>query len=312
MKPSDPESSVYVISPSGAVFDPVRAQRASNHLQSLGFSVQWDRDAMRQVQRFAGSDAQRIAAFARATRQPASIVMASRGGYGLTRLLPFLDYAALAKANKKWLGFSDFTAFHLAMLAQAKAVTWSGVSLLDSFGAEQAQDNDENTIDCFIDAMIGSLEILGFRYSGPKEVDVRGTLWGGNLAITCSLLGTPYFPQVNGGILFVEDVNEHPYRIERHLTQLLHAGVIDKQKAVLFGYFNGYRLFDNDKGYDMPAVLKWLRSRTKTPILTGLPFGHTISDPAQRYQTRLTIPHGARIGLATEGRTCYLVLPHQH
>ena len=312
-------NSIYVISPSGAVLDKPRTERALKTLTELGFTVRMDSAALRQSQRFAGTDAQRVAAFGRAAAQPAPIVMASRGGYGLTRLLPFLDYTALAKANKKWVGFSDFTAFHLAMLAQAKAVTWAGVTLLDSFGAPRPQDNDENTVGGFTEAMNGSLEILGFRYGGPSQVDVQGTLWGGNLALTCGLLGTPYFPRVNGGILFLEDISEHPYRIERNLTQLLHAGVIDRQKALLFGYFNGYRLFDNDNGFDMPAVIKWLGSRTKTPILTGLPFGHTISepghamtDPAQRYTTRMTIPHGARVGLATEGKTCYLVMPHQH
>jgi muramoyltetrapeptide carboxypeptidase len=120
-----------------------------------------------------------------------------------------------------------------------------------------------------------------------------------------ALLGTPWFPKVDGGILFLEDVNEHPFRIERMLTQLLHAGVLDRQKAILLGQFSRYRLADNDRGFDLPAVVRWLRAQTRTPVLTGLPFGHE--------HPKLTLPHGAQVALATEGRTCYLVLQeHDH
>ena len=90
-----------------------------------------------------------------------------------------------------------------------------------------------------------------------------------------SLLGTPHFPRVKGGILFVEDVNEHPYRVERHLLQLHQAGVLDAQKAVLLGAFTEYaslaarpRLHAQARGVDR------VRAATRTPILTGLPFGH--------------------------------------
>ncbi len=303
---------IYVISPSGAVASNGRLERAAANLQQAGYRLKFDRAVRSQYQRFAGRDEVRAASFDRAAQQPASIVMISRGGYGLTRYLERLTYPLLARADKKWVGFSDFTAFNLAMLAKAGAVTWAGATVLDSFGKDKFDDIDANTLDAFSEAMNGSLEILGFPCQGPKEVDVRGILWGGNLRMICSLLGTEYFPKVKNGILFVEDVNEHPYRTERNLTQLLHAGVLDAQKAIVFGYFNGYRLSDLDRGFDMPTVIKRLRGQTKTPILTGLPFGHTIADEKGRYSTRLTLPHGARVGLATEGRTCYLVLPHGH
>jgi muramoyltetrapeptide carboxypeptidase len=295
---------VYLISPSGAVAPEAPVDRALANLRAAGFAPVLDRAALRVRQRFAGSDEDRAAAFTRAAAQPASVVMTTRGGYGLTRILPKLDFTALAAADKRWVGLSDFTAFQLAMLARANAVTWAGPALLEDFAAERAEDLDEITVGTFRDAMDGSLEILGFRYSGPKDVEARGTLWGGNLSIVCALLGTPWFPQVDGGILFLEDVNEHPYRIERMLTQLLHAGVLDRQAAIVFGCFNRYRLVESDCGFDLPAVVKWLRTQTKTPILTGLPFGHA--------SPKLTLPHGATVGLATEGRTCWLVLEEHH
>jgi muramoyltetrapeptide carboxypeptidase len=296
---------VYAISPSGAVQDTQRAQRAIDNLGRSGFSVRLDRAALKRWQRFGGTDAERAAAFERAARQPAPVVMTTRGGYGMVRLLDRLDWAGLADAGKQWVGLSDFTAFHLAMLAKTGAVTWAGPALLD-LDSEDPASVDPVTLGTFGEAMRGELELLGFRMpaGNPSGVEARGTLWGGNLAVLCALIGTPWFPAIRRGILFVEDVNEHPYRIERMLLQLVDAGIVDAQRAVLVGHVNRYALGEHDNGYDLAAALKYVRGRTKTPIITGLPFGH--EHPV------LTLPHGARVGLATEGRTCWLQLPHSH
>jgi muramoyltetrapeptide carboxypeptidase len=295
-------TSIYLISPSGAVADPERARHAVGILASLGYPARFDPTALRRSQRFAGTDAQRAAAFTRAAAQDAPVVMITRGGYGMGRLLPLLDFRALARSGKQWVGLSDFTAFHLAMLARAKAITWAGPALLDDFAVDAPSDVDEVTLGCFREAMSGALEIVGFKASGPDGVDARGTLWGGNLSVLCAMLGTPWFPKVRGGILYLEDVNEHPYRIERMLVQLLHAGVLDAQQAVVLGYVNRYALAPHDRGYDLPAALKWLRTQTKTPIVTGLPFGHD--------HPKLTLPHGATVGFATERRHGWLVFDH--
>jgi muramoyltetrapeptide carboxypeptidase len=296
---------IYAISPSGAVSDAGRAERAIATLGRGGFEVRLDRSALRRWQRFGGTDAERAAAFERAARQPAPVVMTTRGGYGMSRLLDRLDWQALADSGKQWVGLSDFTAFHLAMLATTGAVTWAGPALLD-LDAATPEAVDPVTLGAFGEAMRGELELLGFRMpaGNPAGVEVRGTLWGGNLAVVCALVGTRWFPPVRRGILFLEDVNEHPYRIERMLVQLLDAGVIDAQRAVLLGHVSRYTLGEQDNGYDLAAALKYIRGRTKTPIITGLPFGH--EHPV------LTLPHGARAGIATEGRTCWLQLPHSH
>ena len=120
----------------------------------------------------------------------------------------------------------------------------------------------------------------------------------------CSLVGTPWLPAIKGGILFLEDVNEHPYRIERQLTQLLHAGVLGQQKAVLLGAFNRFQLTPHDKGFKLQTVVDWLRSRIKAPVLTGLPFGHV--------PTKVLLPVGEQVELLTEGRDALLYWGHQH
>jgi muramoyltetrapeptide carboxypeptidase len=297
-KASSPD--IHVISPAGVVLDASRLHRARANLAARGYRVALDRAALARDRRFAGSDRSRLAAFARAARGPAPVVMITRGGYGVTRLLDALDYEQLAAADKQWVGFSDFTAFQFAMLARAGAATWSGPALLDDY----ADEPDDNTAEVFDDAMAGRLQILGFASRGPAGVDVTGTLWGGNLSIVCSMLGTPYWPQVRDGILFLEDVGEHPYRIERMFTQLLHAGVIDAQAAVLLGAFNGFRAAAHDGGFGLADVVRWLRRRTRTPVIEGLPFGHGVS--------KLTLPHGREVGLASSRGQTYLVMPDAH
>jgi muramoyltetrapeptide carboxypeptidase len=127
-------------------------------------------------------------------------------------------------------------------------------------------------------------------------------LWGGNLSLLVSLLGSPYFPQIKGGILFLEDVGEHPYRIERLLTQLLNAGVLGQQKAILMGQFTEFKLTPHDKGFNLKSVFQWLKSQTKTPVFTNLPFGHVA--------TKVLLPVGAKTELVVEGRDALLFWGH--
>jgi len=147
--------------------------------------------------------------------------------------------------------------------------------------------------------MSGELEAVGFRTEpGFDALGVRGTLWGGNLCMVNSLLGTRHFPSIKGGILFLEDVNEHPYRVERCLLQLHQAGVLKAQKAVLLGAFTEWRKSPFDRGYTLKSMVAHLRSVTRTPILTGLPFGHV--------PTKVSLPVGARVTLAVQGRDVFV------
>ena len=173
---------------------------------------------------------------------------------------------------------------------------WVEVSAKNRYkGPVRTLEEDEVTRDCFVEAMDGSLEAVGFRTEpGFDGLQAKGVLWGGNLAMVNSLLGTPHLPQVKGGILFVEDVNEHPYRVERSLLQLHQAGVLQAQKAVLLGAFTDWKASPLDRGYGLKHAVAHLRSVCKTPILTGLPFGHV--------PTKVCLPVGARATLVVDGR----------
>lgn len=292
---------IYLVSPSGAV-DPDAIARARVALPEHGFKVSVDRAALLRNQRFAGTDAQRLAGLHRAATQKHEIVMATRGGYGMTRLLPQIDWKLLADSGKKFVGYSDFTVLQLGLLAKTGAVSYAGPCAAGDFGGKKV---DDLTADIFAEVMHGELEILSFDAPDADPVDCRGILWGGNLAMVTSLLGTPYMPKIKGGILFLEDVNEHPYRVERMLAQLLQSGVLAKQKAIVLGNFTEYRLSPADAGYDMKETIAWLRRESGLPVVTGLPFGHT--------PFKVTLPVGAKIGLATEDGVAHLVIDeHTH
>ncbi len=294
-------SGIYLISPSGAVRDPETVRLAQQRLRAMGYRVAIDRAALAVHERFAGTDRQRLAGIARALKQKHPVVMATRGGYGLSRLLPLIDWRAVADSGKTFIGQSDFTVFNLALLARTGAQSLAGPTAVFDFGGKTV---DDLTQALFQETLGGELEVLSFESPRADPVDARGILWGGNLAMVASLVGTPYLPDVEGGILFLEDVAEHPFRIERMLSQLWHAGVLQKQRAILLGRFTEYRLAAHDNGYDLDSVVRWLRGAVKVPVVPGLPYGHV--------RVKATLPVGARVGIATEDGMAYLLLREHH
>jgi len=301
-------SHIYIFSPSSAVRDKAAFRRGLQRLKAQGHEVEVDVAALSSHMRFAGDDATRIAAIGRAAASGADVALISRGGYGLTRLLPALPFKAIAKAidgGMQFVGLSDFTAFNQAVFAKTDLITWQGPALGEDFGTVDEPDDIMQA--CFDDLLLEQGEGTGWqrpKLEAVQQVRVKNaTLWGGNLTVLTSLLGTPFFPQVKSGVLFIEDVGEHPYRIERMLTQLMHAGVLAQQKAVIFGQFSNYKLVPaHDKGFKLDTVVEWLRSHIKSPVLTGLPMGHVA--------TKVLLPVGAKVDLVTEGRDALMVWGH--
>jgi muramoyltetrapeptide carboxypeptidase len=303
---------IYIYSPSSAVRDKAAFRRGVARLRSLGHEVEVDEAALASHQRFAGDDATRLAAIARAAASGADVALISRGGYGLTRILDAVPYKAVAKAidrGTEFVGLSDFTALQCALLVKTGACSWAGPAIGEDFGAEAGPDDIMEA--CFDDLLSGQGEGTGWRMPAQRDTlvpplrSIHGaTLWGGNLCVLVSLLGTPYFPAIDKGVLFLEDVNEHPYRVERMLDQLRHAGVLARQKALIFGQFTGARKVPHDRGFGMPTVLARLRELIKVPVLSGLPFGHV--------PTKVLLPVGAKVELAADGRDVFMVWGHRH
>lgn len=300
---------IYIYSPSSAVRNKAAVRRGVARLKALGHEVELDPGVFATHMRFAGDDAARLAAIERAAASGADVAIITRGGYGLTRLLPAIPYRKVAKAidgGMQFVGLSDFTAFQAAVLAETGRVTWAGPAVGEDFGVEG--EPDDIMQDCFEDLVSGQGEGAGWQLPRTEALaqplQEKGVLWGGNLAMLAALVGTPWLPKVKGGILFLEDVSEHPYRIERMLTQLLYAGVLQKQKAIVLGQFTNWTPVPHDKGFRLATVVAWLRTQVKAPVLTGLPFGHV--------PTKVCLPVGAKVTLAAEGRDAFLLWGHRH
>lgn len=281
------KTGIAIIAPGGYVSD-TDYRRGIAGLEAAGYRVfsYYDPDA--RYQRFSATDAERVRQIEQAAANPdVKIIMAVRGGYGTSRLLPYLDFRKLAASGKLFVGHSDFTVFQMALLKQG-GISFAGPMVNSDFArAEISPFMREHFERC----MTSPEMTVRWTAQGNPEVDASGTLWGGNLAMLAHLTGTPWMPDIEGGILFVEDVHEQPYQIERMLVQLDEAGILEKQKALVLGRFSEYRVTDYDNGYDLDAMLAWLRARLTIPVVTGLPFGHV--------PDKVTLPVGAQAHLVS-------------
>jgi muramoyltetrapeptide carboxypeptidase len=284
---------IAIVAPGGYALDEDALARGIARLERQGCTVHDYYVPSEKFQRFGGTDAARLAQLEAAARDPGvQVVMALRGSYGISRILPRIDFRAMADSGKLFVGYSDFTAFHMGMYAATGRQSFAGPMICDDFIRDEPV---AYTLEQFRACLQGPTHRVRGNGAGNPAVHVEGRLWGGNLAMLNHLVGTPYFPRIAGGIVFIEDINEHPYRVERMVLQLLYAGALDGQKALVLGDFSGYRLAPFDNGYDFDAMLAYLRATLPIPVLTGLPFGHV--------KERCTLPFGglARLKSDAEG-----------
>ncbi len=292
-----------VFAPSGVV-DQAQLTRAVNYLEGKGHRVVIAPETLKQWRYFAGSDAQRLAGFQRLIADPTiDVMIMARGGYGWSRLLHHIDWQAVAISGKAICGFSDMTALSLGALAKAGLVTFSGPLLAIDFaniGVDPATKDDHEFMEAnFWPVILGQAHSAGPFVSAHSYAPqtIEGPIWGGNLSLLTHLLGTPYFPDVRGGILFLEEIDEQPYAIERMYYQLYHAGVLRKQKAIVLANFAACEATSGRYPYSLEEALETLRGLHTGPVLTGLPFGHVAR--------KITLPFGgaARLKIATDSFT---------
>jgi muramoyltetrapeptide carboxypeptidase len=299
---------LHLIAPSGCLPDPAVVDQGIAWLKGKGVNVQNISCTQRQFQRFAGTDIERLEDINALAHLSNTVVMSLRGGYGLSRLMNDIQWQAIGNQVKKGLqivGHSDFTVFNLGLFAKTGAPSFAGPMFSYDFGG----DVSSFTWKHFNQAVAHN--ILEIEVLSPQKIERpigiglsdQAVLWGGNLTMLTSLLGTNYMPsheQVKGGILFLEDVNEHPYRVERMLHQLIDAGYLANQKAILMGDISAYKLSETDRGYDLDQALNAISHRLdgQVPVLTDLPFGHCAD--------KLTLPIG-RFASLSASQTGYIL-----
>lgn len=291
---------IAVVALSGCALDNDAVNRGLQVLRERGFVIHnyYQHDQL--FQRFGGTDAERLSQLVAAVDNPdVDIVMALRGSYGVSRLLKKIDYQHMSDSKKYFVGHSDFNALQLAMLAKTGASSFCGPMVCDDFSRPELS---AFTQDHFFNCIESSSYTIGFQSLNNPVLNVSGTLWGGNLAMLTHLLGTEFFPNMSDGILFVEDIAEHPYRVERMMLQLHFAGVLNKQKAIVFGDFSAYKLASFDNAYNFDEMIKYLRETLAVSVITGLPFGH-IKD-------KVTLVIGSEAHLVSDGQSVSLTMQY--
>jgi muramoyltetrapeptide carboxypeptidase len=287
-----PGDTIAFVAPAGPVALPPLKEYASQ-LEEAGYKVLIPEGIDRKEGYLAGSDERRAAELNAAFRDPkVRGVFPCRGGYGLTRILDKVDYAALRKDPKIVTGFSDLTALHLAVAREARVVTFHSpmptVSLRRTekpFAFAAASFRRAVFADQYKKGVAGyDIELPADQ---PKPVKLvggkaRGRLLGGNLTLVCSTLGTRYALEPEGAILFLEEVNEAPYRVDRSLSQLRLAGVLGKVAGVVVGDFQAR---DEKEAKEIDRVLREYLGRLKVPVVMQFPVGHI--------RNNATLPHGA-------------------
>lgn len=267
-----------------------RNQLALDRVACAGFKVSNPTITSRQYLRFAGTDSQRasdLQNIATGAIAAPKLLLGVRGGYGAMRLLPMIDWSTLGRIMKErgtiLAGFSDVTAVQCALLAKGRMSSLAAPMLYSEFGKinpdqvtcqqfANALSNPNLTIS-IKDASLTSPQLPSILTMGEPKA-VRGTIWGGNLSVVSALAGSEYLPRIKGGIVFLEDVGEQAYRIERMLYDLYLAGMFKGQQAIVFGALSGSGEDSYDKRYDVATVVRQLHKLTGLPIYSGMRFGH--------------------------------------
>lgn len=283
----EPGDLIALAAPAGPLRPSTDLDRALARLQQLGFRVHCPASIHRQHGFLAGSDRQRLAELHRLFQnRHVKAILCVRGGYGSARLLPLLDYGLIRTRPKIFIGYSDITALHCALQTRLDWITFHGPMA----GPDLARPHIPRfTLESLLRTLTRAEpagSILPARPNFPIRTlhpgKATGRLIGGNLSVLVATLGTPYQPDFRNRILCLEEVNEPPYRIDRMLTQLLHAGLLQQLAGIAIGLCKeGAGPNPNTTNQPPVTAEDVFRERLeplRKPTLLGLPFGHTPSN----------------------------------
>jgi muramoyltetrapeptide carboxypeptidase len=264
---------IGLVAPASSTEKPERIDEVITHLKSQGFAVKEGRHLRQRTGYLAGSDADRAADLnAMFTDPGVKAIFALRGGYGSCRILPLIDYAAARANPKPFVGYSDITALHHALLVKAGLVTYHGPNANEAFQPGKNAAFRRALMDPVQKTLIFSREKKGgeaIRCEVPGAA--TGRLLGGNMTCLLRLIGTPYAPDFTGAILFLEDIGEKAYRVDGMFTHLRLAGVLDQIGGLILGRFDHT---DPEEQARIDTFLQEESKRLNKPCISHAPIGH--------------------------------------
>lgn len=279
---------------------------AHQNLGAMGFQIRESAHLYAQNGYLAGSDAQRVEDLHWAFSDPAiDAVWCIRGGYGCSRLLPLIDFDLIGRHPKVLIGYSDVTALHLAIQQHTGLVTFHGPVAASEF--------PENTLRHFHSVLMEPVAPYTVHIPDAAELpqdivyqpfvitpgQASGKLTGGNLTLLAALVGTPFAPSYKNKIVFLEDVGEQPYRIDRMLTQMLQGSDLAKAAGIALGVFADCKPKGDSPSLTLQETLRDRFANLGIPVVYGIPFGHVAH--------QMTFPYGIQAALdATLGQLTLL------
>ena len=300
-------AAVAVAAPASAPLDPADLRAGLDALRARGLRVEMPAEAAMLADDFAphgylaAPDADRAAELnALLRRDDLDAVFVVRGGYGVLRLLPDLDYEAARRHPKLIVGYSDITALHCALWTKAGLPGLSGPMVAPDWPHLDAESEVQFWRLAEGHAPVGIVGPGGEALEAVRPGRAEGVLLGGNLTMLCSLLGTPYLPDLRGAILYLEEVGEPPYRVDRLLAQLRLAGVLENLGGLVLGGFTGAEPPADRPSLSLDAVLAGYTAELPCPVARGLVYGH--------FRRKSTLPFGVRARLEADGDAATLTV----
>ena len=282
---------IGLISPASSPDDASRIEKSASYFNKLGYHTIVGKNASASSGYLAGTDPERLEDIQDMfSNKNVDAIICIRGGYGSGRLLASLPYKLIRKNPKIFVGYSDITALHSAFLAKAGMLSFAGPMATVDFAGEPDSYMEENFW-----KMVTSKKALGkLPYPVDRNIvplfkgKAEGVLFGGNLTVLTSILGTPYFPSANNNVLFLEDIDEKPYRVDRMLNQLQKAGVLKKLSGVVLGQFTDCVEPDGTKkSLTLEEIFQQYLGGLKIPVIANFPHGH--------FKQILTLPVGGKV-----------------
>jgi muramoyltetrapeptide carboxypeptidase len=294
---------IGIISPASSPDDLSKINRGVHYLEKLGYRVEVGKNVGLQEGYLAGSDLQRVNDLhSMFTNKHIKAIFSIRGGYGSGRLLDKINYKLIKQNPKIFVGYSDITALQLAFFTKCGLITFAGPMVAVDFHDEVSTFTEE-----VFWRTITSNKKIG-RLQNPRNEKIfvlnkgrgNGRIIGGNLSVFTSLLGTEYFPKINGSVLLLEDINEAPYRIDRMFNQLRLGKILKQVKGIVLGHFvNCVESDPQTKTFSLNEVVIEYFQNLKLPVIYNLKHGHI--------KENLTIPFGIKCSLnASRG---YIEIP---